>query len=180
GLATVYGFVTQSGGHVKAYSELGHGTTVKLFFPSAAGPISKGGSASPRPKAARGHGEVILLVEDEPAVRVLGKRLLQGLGYRVLEAPDGRTAIDIARQEVRLDLLLTDVVLPGGMSGHDLARSLAVERPGLPVVYASGYSPEIVQRRGQLDPSIRLVPKPYDRAQLAEAVHAALAPSVAR
>src|SRR5262249_49362666 len=154
-------------------SELGQGTTVKLFFPSADGPVSVTGS-TPHREAIVGHGEVILLVEDEAAVRTLATRLLEGLGYRVLEASDGRSALQIARREARIDLLLTDVVLPGGMSGHDVARTLAVERPSLPVLYASGYSPEIVQHRGELDPGMRLVPKPYDRSQLAESVRAAL------
>jgi len=172
GLSMVYGFVKQTGGHVKAYSELGHGTTFKLYFPEAAGrPI---GLQSPVPEAERGNGEVVLLVEDAPAVRQLAKRVLEDLGYRVEVVEDGPSAIALARELGRIDLLLTDVMLPGGMSGREVGETLARERPGLPVVYTSGYSEDILSHRAQVAPDRRLVAKPFDRHALATALRAAL------
>jgi CheY-like chemotaxis protein len=172
GLSMVYGFVKQSGGHVKAYSEPGHGATFKLYFRAATGQAA----APPQPAdpAERGDGEVILLVEDEPPVRSLARRLLEDLGYTVKAAHDGPSALALARTLPRIDLLLTDVMLPGGMSGRDVAESLARERPDMPVVYTSGYSEDILSHRAQVGPDPRLVSKPYDRDQLAAALRAGL------
>jgi signal transduction histidine kinase/ActR/RegA family two-component response regulator len=172
GLSMVYGFVKQSGGHVQAYSEVGHGTTFKLYFPEVTG--RPAGVAGPSPVAERGRGEVILLVEDAPAVRLLARRLLEDLGYGVEVAGDGPSALGLARKLPRLDLLLTDVMLPGGMSGRDVAEALARERPGVPVIYTSGYSEDILSHRAQVGPDPRLVPKPYDVQVLATIVRAAL------
>ncbi len=172
GLSMVYGFVKQSGGHVKAYSEPGHGATFKLYFPAATGRVVE--PAPPADAAERGDGEVILLVEDEPPVRSLARRLLEDLGYTVRAAHDGQSALALARTLPRIDLLLTDVMLPGGMSGRDVAETLLQERPGTPVVYTSGYSEEILSRRAHVGPDPRLVSKPYDRQQLAAAVRAGL------
>jgi len=161
-----------SGGHVKVYSELGHGAMFKLYFPEATGQ-----AAEPAPAAAPaepGNGEVILLVEDEPPVRSLAKRLLEDLGYTVEAAHDGQSALALARALPRVDLLLTDVMLPGGMSKREVAEALAKERPGLPVVYTSGYSEEILSHRAEVGPDPRLVSKPYDREQLAATVRAGL------
>jgi signal transduction histidine kinase/ActR/RegA family two-component response regulator len=172
GLSMVYGFVKQSGGHVKAYSEPGHGATFKLYFPAATGRVVE--PAPPADAAERGDGEVILLVEDEPPVRSLARRLLEDLGYTVRAAHDGQSALALARTLPRIDLLLTDVMLPGGMSGRDVAETLLQERPGTPVVYTSGYSEEILSHRAHVGPDPRLVSKPYDRQQLAAAVRAGL------
>jgi signal transduction histidine kinase len=173
GLSMVYGFVKQSGGNVKVYSELGHGTSVKMFFPEVVGTADVPMSALP-PADVAGSGEVILLVEDEEGVRRLASRILEGLGYRVVDVPDAPAALEVARREKRLDLLLTDVVLPKGMSGRDLARELGRERPDLPVLYASGYSMEMVRHREQSDEPMRLINKPFDRHALAKAVREAI------
>jgi CheY-like chemotaxis protein len=172
----VYGFVKQSGGHIKAYSEPGHGATFRLYFPEAA--PRDGRVMAPLPTAVsaeRGRGEVILLVEDEPPVRALGIRLLEDLGYKVIPANDGPAALALAAGLARLDVVVTDVMLPGGMNGRQVVESLLKDRPGLPVVYMSGYSEDILAHRAQVGPDPRLVPKPFDREQLAAAVRAALA-----
>jgi signal transduction histidine kinase/ActR/RegA family two-component response regulator len=172
GLSMVYGFVKQSGGHLKLYSEVGRGTAVKVYFPEAAGTV-----AARTEEAAveeRGAGEIILLVEDNDGVRRLAARLLGDLGYRVIAAADGPAALALARDQPRIDLLLTDAVLPEGMTGRQVAEELARQRPGVPVLYTSGYSQEIAEHRGQVDPGFRLLSKPFDRGQLAKAVRAAL------
>lgn len=180
GLSMVYGFVKQSGGHVKVYSEVGHGTTVKLYFPETTGAhslaVEPPGLEATRMEETVGD-EVVLVVEDEEQLRRLITRLLKGFGYRVAEAPDGRAAVSLARTLDRIDVLLTDVMLPGGMTGPQLADLLAQDHPGLPVVYMSGYSEEILLERAKVsgvEGGFRLVSKPFDRQQLAAALRAAL------
>src|SRR5262249_43558025 len=136
GLSMVYGFVKQSGGHVKIYSELGHGTSVKLYLPSAAAtgidarePIGRGEDE------ATGRGEVVLVVEDDAEVLSLLSILLTNLGYRVLEAKNGHQALATLENGAAVDLVLIDVVLPQGMSGVDLAGRAMQHRPGLRVLY---------------------------------------------
>jgi CheY-like chemotaxis protein len=118
---------------------------------------------------------VVLLVEDEPAVRGLALRLLEDLGYVVVAATDGPSALSLAAPLPRIDVLVTDVMLPGGMSGRQVAEALARARPGLPVVYMSGYPEDILAHRAHVGADPRLVPKPFNREQLAEVVRAALA-----
>jgi signal transduction histidine kinase/CheY-like chemotaxis protein len=173
GLSMVYGFVKQSGGHIKAYSEPGHGATFKLYFPEATG--DPAAPPVPRAMAERGRGEIVLLVEDEPPVRLLAIRLLEDLGYSVVAATDGPSALALATSLPRIDLVVTDVMLPGGMSGRQVAEAIAAARPRLPIVYMSGYPEDILAHRAQVGPDPRLVPKPFDRDQLAEAVRSALA-----
>jgi CheY-like chemotaxis protein len=173
GLSMVYGFVKQSDGHVKVESELGRGTVVTLHFPAANGSVEVRSEAG-EPEVARGGGETILLVEDEDGVRELAAEILGSLGYRVLAAADGPAAVARARRESRIDLLFTDVLLPKGMNGRQLADELCRERPGLRVLYASGYSEDVVEHRGQLEPGLGFLAKPYANDQLAQAVRAAL------
>jgi CheY-like chemotaxis protein len=109
-------------------------------------------------------------VEDETALRRLAAEMLQRMGYRVVAAADGPAALELARALPRIDLLLTDVMLPRGMSGRHVAEALARDRPGLRVLYASGYSEDVIQHRGQLDPGVRLLSKPYNFDGLAQAV----------
>jgi CheY-like chemotaxis protein len=170
----VYGFVKLSGGHVKVYSEPGRGTVVRLYFPLHEGPDPDRPAADPAAGVERGAGEIILVVEDEPGVRKLAALILGALGYRVIVAEDGPAALSLARQEPRIDLLFTDVMLPGGMHGRQLAEELARQRPALAVLYTSGYSADIVEHRGQVEPGLRMVEKPYSREALARAVRAAL------
>jgi len=172
GLSMVYGFVKQSGGHIKVYSEVGRGTSVKLYFPEATG---KPAEPTPVPTDdQRGHGEVILVVEDEPVVRGLAVRILRRLGYTVLEAKDAQAALALVKPDTRLDLLLTDVMLPGELNGPRLAEELTRMRPDLHVLFASGYSQEIVELGAHAGADVRFLPKPYDRGKLAQAVHEAL------
>jgi CheY-like chemotaxis protein len=146
---------------------------VKLYFPEVNRPVTPG-HIPVITEEPRGDGHVVLLVEDEPAVRTLGMRVLESLGYRVIQAADGPTALKLARRETKIDLLLTDVVLAGPMNGRQLAEELAKERKDLRVLYVSGYSADIVLHRAELDEPLHLLAKPYDRRQLAAAVWAAL------
>jgi len=172
GLSMVYGFVRQSGGHLKVYSEPGRGTSVKMYFPEATGTPA---AATPQPdEEPRGYGEVVLLVEDEPVVRSLAARILRRLGYTVLEATDGASALALAQTDTRIDLLLTDVMLPGELTGPRIAETLLKQRPDLPVVFASGYSQEMIDLGARTGMALRFLPKPYDRRSLAVAVRDAL------
>ncbi|HTE46668.1 MAG TPA: response regulator, partial [Gemmatimonadaceae bacterium] len=162
----------QSSGHATVESELGRGTTVKLFFPESTEPMPatdpmKSDETHP------GQDRVVLVVEDEPELLILASRFLQELGYRVIRASSGPTAIAAAEREAHIDLLLTDIVMPGGMSGRRLAAELLRTRPGLPVVYASGYSEDAFEADGHVGGIV--VAKPYDRARLTAAVKEALA-----
>ena len=171
GLSMVYGFVKQSGGHIKVYSELGRGTSVKIYFPETTGTLAE---PTPVPEVdPRGNGEVILLVEDEPLVRGIAVRLLRRLGYSVLDAKDAQAALALVTQDTRIDLLLTDVMLPGELNGPRLAEELTRLRPGLRVLFASGYSQQIVDL-GAHGADVKFLAKPYDRGKLAQAVHDAL------
>jgi signal transduction histidine kinase/ActR/RegA family two-component response regulator len=172
GLSMVYGFVKQSGGHVKVYSEVGRGTSVKMYFPETTG-IPAVSTPAPT-EDPRGTGEVILLVEDEPLVRALGVRLLRRLGYTVLEAKDGASALAMVQDDTRVDLLLTDVMLPGQLTGPRIAEELAKRRPEIRVLFASGYSQEMIQLGATDGGSVHFLSKPYDRARLARAVREAL------
>ncbi len=174
GLSMVYGFVKQSGGLVRVESRVGRGTTIKLYFPEARDARPTSVEHEPA-QLARGNGETILLVEDEPALLALAKRLLEELGYRVVSAENGPAALTIVSRGEPIDVLLTDIVMPDGMSGRQLAAEVRARRPGLPVVYMSGYSDDASDRaRGSLDAD--LVAKPYERSQLASALHDALRP----
>ena len=174
GLSMVYGFVRQSGGQIKIYSEVGHGTAVKMYFPAVTDRQQFDVDDRLAEAESRGSGEVILLVEDLDSLRKLTARVLDQLGYRVIAAGDGPQALDLARQAPRIDLLLTDVMLPKGMNGRQLGEALTRERPGLRVLYVSGYSEEIIQHRGSIEPGVQLVTKPFTKAQLAEAIRVAL------
>ena len=176
GLSMVYGFVKQSGGHVKLYSEVGHGTTVKVYFPAASAPGLELSAAATGTEPAP-EGAVVLLVEDDSHVRELAARLLRSAGYRVVVAADGPSALGAAEAEPRLDLLFTDLVLPGGLDGEELAAALVARRPGLSVLLASGYSESLVRRGGTLAPSHSMISKPFDRATLLRAVCQALRPA---
>jgi len=143
-----------------------------MYFPEATGTPAV---ATPIPAHdPRGNGEVVLVVEDEPLVRALAARLLRRLGYAVLEAKDGDAALALVKPDTRVDLLLTDVMLPGQLTGPRIAEEIVKRRPGLPVVFASGYSQEMIDLGARGGESIRFLSKPYDRRKLAQAVHEAL------
>ena len=168
----VHGFAKQSGGNVKIYSEIGHGTTVSLYLPRAYSADDIRGTAVPT-IVTGGAGETILVVEDNPAVLQLVEKQLSELGYRVITATDGPSAMSILREGCQIDLLFTDVVMAGGMSGPDLAREARKQRPGLRVLFSSGF-PRDAGR--DVEPSFDdlLLSKPYRRAELASKVREVL------
>jgi CheY-like chemotaxis protein len=173
GLSMVYGFVKQSGGHIRIYSEVGHGTTIKLYLPPARGDQVEAtpGTAPPLP-----HGsETIMVVEDDALVRNFVIAQLQSLGYRTVGAANGTAAIRLVDNGEPFDLLFTDVIMPGGMSGRQLADEVAKRRPGIKVLYTSGYTDNAIVHQGRLDPGVLLLTKPYRKSQLANMVRRALA-----
>jgi PAS domain S-box-containing protein len=173
GLSTVYGIVKQSGGHVTFYSEPGRGTTFRVYLPAA---NRAEGVQARRPVAGdecRGH-ETVLLVEDDPAVRGLASKLLERWGYRVLVAPGGAEAIERSRAEAGpIDLLLTDVVMPR-IGGREVADQLVRERPGLKVLFMSGYTENAIVHHGVLDPGVALIQKPFSPAAFGRKVREVL------
>lgn len=170
GLSMVYGFVRQSGGSVRIYSESGLGTTVRLFLPIA----GDGGSLPPaeveRGDTPLGRGEQILIVEDDEAVREMLLAMLRSLGYEAMSTETATAALEVIRSDVHIDLVLSDIVLPGGMNGHDLSRESAILRPELPFLFASGYAEDSVLKVAQDDPTFDLIRKPFDRAELARRI----------
>ena len=172
GLSMVYGFVKQSGGHVKIYSERGHGTTVKLYLPRADQREDKVPNEGFGP--VEGGSETILVAEDdeqvlETAVAVLGK-----LGYRVLKARDAAAAFTVIESGVKVDLLFTDVVMPGPMKSTELARKARERQPDIEVIYTSGYTDNAIVHGGRLDPGVELLSKPYTLDALARKVRQVL------
>jgi CheY-like chemotaxis protein len=175
GLSQVYGFVKQSGGHIKLFSELGHGTTVKLYLrrhhaPAAASTETELATAAPY--GARG--EAILVVEDDDDVREYTTGILRELGYAVLEAPNAAVALHIAGGNSRIDLLFTDVGLPGGVNGKHLADAVRKRRPDLRVLFTSGYARNAIVHDGRLDPGVLLITKPFTYAALASKIREVL------
>ena len=172
GLSMVYGFVKQSGGHVGIYSELGHGTVVTLYLRQAQGSAEPAAAIEAGDTA--GRGEQILLVEDDDLVRAHAMKLLRGLGYRPIAACNGPEALDRLREGVPCDLLFTDVIMPGGMTGPQLAEAAHVLRPGLRVLYTSGYTENAIIHHGRVDPGVNLLHKPYRKPELAAKLRAVL------
>jgi PAS domain S-box-containing protein len=169
GLSMIYGFVKQSGGHVTVYSEEGEGTTIKLYLPrsTATEAVERKPVTDEVPVAP---GETVLVVEDDPDLRTLSVALLSNLGYQVMEAATGPAALEQLGSTTRVNLLLTDVVLPGGMNGRELAAEVEQCAPGIPVLYMSGYAEDAITHHGRLDPDAELLQKPFSRADLARAV----------
>ena len=172
GLSTVLGIVTQSGGHVTVQSAPGAGSTFRVFLPIADGVASEVTVQPVRPSA--GGNETILLVEDDEMLREVVEETLVGLGYQVRSAADATGALALASDpQEHFDLLFTDVVLPG-MNGHELAQRLKAARPGLRVLYASGYTPDIVGRKGVVEGTAPFIEKPFREETLAAKVREAL------
>lgn len=183
GLSQVYGFVKQSGGHIKLYSERGQGTTVKLYLPRSRRPADI--AEPPLSGAVEGGSETILVVEDDASVREAVVEMLADLGYSVLKAGDAEAALSVLASGARVDLLFTDVVMPGPVKTRDLARQAQAMMPGLKVLYTSGYTANAIIHDGRLDEDVLLLSKPYRRDELARRIRRVLgkpadAPAIAR
>jgi PAS domain S-box-containing protein len=174
GLSMVHGFVKQSNGHVSVYSEVGKGTTMRLYLPRVDSAVADA-PVPGKEDTPLGEGERVLLVEDDELVRHYAMTLLAGLGYRVLIAADGPEALQQLRDHPEIDLLFTDMVMPGGLNGRELADQAQAMRPGLPVLYASGYTDTGITQHGELEPGVLLLAKPYRRVDLARRLRQALA-----
>jgi signal transduction histidine kinase len=171
GLSMVYGFVKQSGGHIRIYSEVGHGTTIKLYLPPARGLREVTPTAAPPLPVGN---EIIMAVEDDALVRDFVIAQLQSLGYRTVGAANGPAALSLIEGGQTFDLLFTDVIMPGGMSGRDLAEKVRALRPGTRVLFTSGYTDNAIVHQGRLDPGVLLLTKPYRKSQLASMIRRAL------
>jgi PAS domain S-box-containing protein len=170
GLSQVYGFAKQSGGHVKIYSEVGHGTTVKVYLPRLERVAEEPDAQAVTAIAEGNPNETILVVEDDESVRSYSVDALRDLGYRVLEAPDGAAALRLLETEVEVNLLFTDVVLPGGMTGAQVATAARGLRQGLKVLFTTGYARNAIFHHGRLDRGVQLITKPFTFEELAAKV----------
>jgi PAS domain S-box-containing protein len=173
GLSMVYGFVKQSGGHIKVYSEEGYGTTFKLYLPRASARAEAIAEAS-QESAIEGGTETILVVEDDALVRGAVTTRLQNLGYKTLAAANAAEALAIADIGAQFDLLFTDVIMPGTMNGRQLAEEMAKRRTSLKVLFTSGYTENAIIHHGRLDPGVLLLAKPYRNMELARMLRSAL------
>jgi len=173
GLSMVYGFVKQSGGHIKIYSEQGVGTTVRLYLPRSIEKTTAATEQAPVERLQRGS-EVVLIVEDDELVRNYVVAQVRSLGYRTLAAAGAVEALAIVRSEADIDLLFTDVIMPGSMNGPRLVSEALKLRPQLGVLYTSGYTENAIVHHGRLDPGVLLLAKPYRKADLARMLRQAL------
>ena len=177
GLSMVYGFAKQSGGHVSIYSEAGLGTTARIYLPRANTGRSQSDLPDGEDTAPRGY-ETVLIVEDDPFVRSSVIRRVEALGYRVVAAVTGKDALQQLQSDPGIDLLFTDIVMPGGMSGWELADQARRVRPGLPVLFTSGYALETLVEQGRAQARAIVLTKPYRKVELAQRLRDALAAAV--
>lgn len=176
GLAMVHGFVKQSGGHIRLYSEVGHGTTFKIYLPrliAEAAVVDREETVSEPARRAKS-GETILLVEDDPGVREYASGVLIEIGYQVISASDGETALRVVAGPERIDLMFTDVVMASGLNGRQLADQALAVRPSMPVLFTTGYTRNAIMHHGVLDPDVQLLNKPYTRCELANKIRRVL------
>jgi CheY-like chemotaxis protein len=172
GLSMIHGFVRQSGGQVRIYSEVGKGTTMCLYLPRHIGEVGGGeDDVLSQLVAEGGHGETVLVIDDEATVRMLVAEVVGEAGYRVIEAPDGPSGLDILRSDRRIDLLISDVGLPGGMNGRQVADAARETRPDLKVLFITGYAENAAVGNGLLAPGMEVMTKPFVMADLAVKVH---------
>ena len=175
GLSQVYGFVRQSSGHVRIYSELGEGTTVKIYLPRHLGDEEELEQGDRLDAESRAIGaECILVVEDDQALRSYAVEILGDLGYGVLAAPNAAAALEIIERGQDIDLLFTDVVMPGGMNGRQLADEARRRRPALKVLFTTGYTRNAIVHHGRLDPGVEMIGKPYTYQELGARIRALL------
>jgi PAS domain S-box-containing protein len=168
GLSQIYGFVKQSRGHVKIYSEVGEGTTVKIYLPRFHSDVDEPEEESVRPLARGRRSEVILVVEDDPDVRSYSTESLRELGYQVIEAPQARAALQVLENRADIAVIFTDIGLPGGMNGRQLADEARRRQPTIKVLFTTAYARNAIVHGGRLDPGVELVTKPFTQAALGE------------
>jgi CheY-like chemotaxis protein len=172
GLSMIYGFAKQSGGQVRITSEIGDGATVGIYLPRHRGEIQEDApiafASPPRAEA----GETVLVVDDEPTVRMLVAEVLEELGYAAIEAADGASGLVVLQSDARIDLLITDVGLPGGMNGRQLADAARIGRAGLKVLFITGYAENAIVGSGQLEPGMQVMIKPFGMDMLATRIKA--------
>jgi PAS domain S-box-containing protein len=170
GLSMIHGFVRQSGGQVRVYSEVGAGTTMCIYLPRFLGNEDVDAPRDVSVAEDAGHGETVLIIDDEPTVRMLMREVLEESGYVVLEASDGPSGLRILRTDVRINLLVTDVGLPGGMNGRQVADAARVSRPELQVLFVTGYAENAVVGNGHLDVGMHVIAKPFNMSEFAKKV----------
>jgi CheY-like chemotaxis protein len=175
----IHGFVKQSGGHIRIYSELGHGTTVKIYLPrlnqgALVAAVPKVIDLDLQPLSRAKSSETVLIVEDNEGVIEFASSVLEDLGYRVLLARNGPEAVDIIESEDHIDLMFTDVILTEGMTGRQLADFARGKRPSLSVLFTTGYTRNAIVHQGRLDADVQLLSKPYTQRELAQRVRAVL------
>jgi PAS domain S-box-containing protein len=171
GLSMIHGFVRQSGGQVRIYSEIGKGTTMCIYLPRHLGDVDSAGEHGLTPVVEGGHGETVLVIDDETTVRMLVAEVLGEAGYNVIEAPDGPSGLEILRSDRRIDLLISDVGLPGGMNGRQVADAARVTRPDLKVLFITGYAENAAVGNGLLAPGMEVLTKPFVMGDLSLKVH---------
>jgi CheY-like chemotaxis protein len=176
----VHGFVKQTGGHIRIYSEANEGTTVKIYLPRMSQAVEVATNPEEMPQRPTlvepAHpSETILLVEDNEDVSQYAKSALEELGYKVLVAYDSAGALRIVNDGTHIDLLFTDIVLPGGMNGRQLSKEVLKTRPSLAVLFTTGYTPNAIIHHGRLDPDVQLLSKPYTQDDLSRKIRRVLA-----
>jgi CheY-like chemotaxis protein len=167
--------VRQSGGQVRIYSELGKGTTMCIYLPRIAVTTEDAAAPDPSTVSDQGRGETILVIDDEATVRMLIVEVLREAGYDVLEAGDGAGGLKILQSNIRVDLLVTDVGLPGGMNGRQVADAARKDRPGLKVLFVTGYAENAAIGDGQLDAGMQVITKPFRMGALENRVREMIA-----
>ena len=172
GLSMIYGFVRQSGGQIRIYSEVGTGTTMCLYLPRYTGANEEPAEAAAHEGTDRGYGETVLVIDDEPTVRALIVEVLEENGYRTRQAEDGANGLRIIDSDARIDLLITDVGLPGGVNGRQVADAARVARPDLKVLFITGYAENAVIGHGHLQAGMEVITKPFAVAELGRKVRA--------
>jgi PAS domain S-box-containing protein len=167
GLSMIHGFVRQSGGQVRVYSELGQGTTMCLYLPRFAGELDADLTEVADDRLEQGQGETVLVIDDEEPIRMLISDVLGEAGYNILEAADGPSGLKLLQSDARIDLLITDVGLPGGYNGRQVADAARQSRPSLKVLFVTGYAENAAVGNGHLDPGMQVITKPFPMAALA-------------
>jgi signal transduction histidine kinase len=170
GLSMIHGFVRQSGGQVRVYSEPGEGTTMCLYLPRYTGTVEDQGESSDADIRFMGAGETVLVIDDEPIVRMLIVEVVEEAGYRAMEASDGPSGLKILESDAKIDLLITDVGLPGGMNGRQVADAARLVRPDLKILFVTGYAENAAIGNGHLEPGMEVITKPFVMTELANKI----------